>query len=77
MHGVPCALGSIRLCPALQKAKWQPDMPKEVSGTTQGTLPLLGWVLFLAPTWAPVQALRQGPVRRNNATVFLTAGGEV
>lgn len=43
--GVQCGLGSTRLCSALQRA----DMPKEVGVATEGTLPLLGWVLFPAP----------------------------
>lgn len=42
---------------------------------TEGTLPLLGWVLFPAPYLGTRPGPEAGPVQGNNATVFLMAEG--
>lgn len=76
-RGVRCAPGPMRPCPALQRAKWQSDMPKEAGAATQGTLPLLGCVLFLAPYLGTSPGPEAGPRPGEQCHRVPAGGGEV
>lgn len=75
-HGAVCA-GVHSPLSCLQNAKWQPDMPKEVGVATQGILPLLGWVLFLAPYLGTSPGPEAGPRPGEQCHRVPDGGGEV
>lgn len=52
-----------------------PTCPRRLAWPQRAPCPSLAGFCSRPPTWAPGQALRQGPVQGNNATVFLMVEG--